>query len=1447
MMKLGRMGIGWLVVGGLLIHGVAQADRRGLDSPHSSVNSLSCLSCHYMTFQNPPDWVLHEPQDIDDTAYNNLCWSCHNNVIAPHVAPHSSLETSTRYGTWSIECRACHWVHQQMQYRTYGAASYVASGNSSAVDATTLTVTGAGWAEDQFNGYLLVPNTAEVSFNYPIIDTTGETLTVAGPIDLDRATAGDPFAIVYGNYIKSTLRTPNSGSRTVRFFRPTGPNSFADGTGAQDGVCEVCHTQTTHFRNDGTGSQQNHENIGGGQEGTRCVNCHAHTDGFAHGGSGGGGGADGSGCGSATACHGTVRSHTTHVSGTQLSLACIECHAPNNLPSFRDGAANKEATTVCDNCHAEGAALAKQYWAYPGSNTGAAGSWRVVEGEASFCGSCHDATPGNTKGDGSGDNAFNVLGDGATFGFYVTGHGKPAGTYGMLSFQPAGGTGNPAAGQGCAACHDLGSSHFGNAGKRLAAGFENDQQNANCNNCHAPGQSATHDPQFYTTSAAYEGSAHGSKLCTDCHEVHGVTNGGSQGTAAGMTKANQETLCANCHANGGHPGVGSASYAIGAATYTLECVSCHNVHVVTGTFAQAPDNKSPVTRITDITNVWGDAAGEKMSDYAGSGTYRVPNGGYSFPGDQLPDYATFCLTCHGQPGSPPFGINWTGDAHGTESANQPNGYGTCPNWFACGKAFGWDNDDCQDEASCWPARPRGWGDQLYSREPYTHLERVGGANFTLSCTDCHTGHGTGTLGRANVNGGTFTSVWNTMCNNCHYYYSDWHAGMACGNASCHVSDRMNQASGATLHGISHAHGSGGIRTPDQTLACHLAFSDNLQDSGGWQLDGIWRVTSGAFTTGKVGRAIEVSDDPVEIGTENAYWSTDAGYHGTWVYTEMKNNMTLEAWVYPTSDTNERKILAKHTYWDGGYALVLKQLDGSLKVGLLTSIDGGGPTTGWDSEVCNGLRGAFSSVTIPLNDWTHVAATYDAAGPDRNPADGSVGRIRIYVNGEDVTTSYANVNSCYAQPGTGETSMFPYSDHNDRDPEVCYNGQWCASALSVGGLNWSAPNDNFIGRLDEVKIWNVTKNVTYFAPIDASVAPRILSAKVASATTITVAFSEGVYTSPGQTGALVPADFVYTDLDNGRTITGVSHAAGASTATLTLSAALDLSDDIGVDTVAAAANAIFENQGIAVDTTAVAISGSLCPDPAVFPLNEPSCSATAQDAGGFLTGTVNNPCTTFTGDGSLHADGTTANTIIFADADTCLGGDGRALTVEARVKPTGASGTANYIKRIISRTTTTGNWQLSAWRNNSWAEYEAPAGQYSFAFWVRPVDAHGGQTWKPVKTDYLVCPLVSDHWYQVRAVWNSDKAAGIPGDIFVDDQGTDGNGAGEAWSGYINCTNASQSQNTADRQLVQGDVINIETGDTAIGSDVGGGSLFQGLIDWVQWQSTVDYTGVQGAP
>ena len=211
--------------------GNAQA---ALDAPHDGSNAVGCLSCHQMTSTYPkllpPLNHTPLPGNLDDTTSNGLCWSCHYDTMplecmgchanipstsAPYVLTHSSLATSAKYGDWTVECWVCHNQHMQEQ--------------------------------DRYNG-----------------STYGKYIRRS--IKLANIKGGD------GNTLPGKC-----GTKSVIFKGQSGANSFADGDATVDGICEVCHTKTSHWTNDGLNANKGvHTGLGG----TNCMSCHPHTDGF---------------------------------------------------------------------------------------------------------------------------------------------------------------------------------------------------------------------------------------------------------------------------------------------------------------------------------------------------------------------------------------------------------------------------------------------------------------------------------------------------------------------------------------------------------------------------------------------------------------------------------------------------------------------------------------------------------------------------------------------------------------------------------------------------------------------------------------------------------------------------------------------------------------------------------------------------------------------------------------------------------------------------------------------------------------------------------------------------------------------------------------------------------------------------------------------------------------
>jgi len=1385
------------IVAGLLLGMLSMQPQASMDYPHSTVNGFTCLTCHdihggfakLLRIANP-----HAPQDIDDTPANNLCWSCHNNVVAPFKNPHSSEQIDEDYGQWAIECVVCHNPHKQEQRWYYGSQAHLATGTVTTVTTTSLYSVGATWTVDEFADLIVVPNTSQNYNNYRIVSNTADTLTISAGLsgdgmDMSKVSPGDTFAIIYGKLIygPNRLSRPDRGSpdtlpgsdtcsvtanvfsctnridTTVKFLRDfragvggSNEHSFAgdvDGDGLYQGPCEVCHTRTKHHRNnnDFPGDADHTHNVG-----LKCTQCHKHENGFLPLGAGAHEVHITKEFGPKITCSdGNWGCHGTFVPGSNYPNEVIFADG-KPLCTGRPGAAcpNTGADTeteVCANCHGEGSLLAKYYFFRPGSSEGDPGLWITPQsgpytwddtwlgdiGEAKYCGSCHNDTdstfvpgpqppgqPPNVVGDLNLDTGI------STYGFFFNGHGKTAGNYDRLSWQNDTETGNPAANKLCSDCHEYTGTHFNNPdpdNKRLKAGYENDAASTVCDNCHGQegGDTAIADPKYYTTHAAFENSAHGSDSksnlkCTDCHDPHGAANQdvGTNGEPnQAMTKGYKQALCYRCHSDSGdlmvvknnavsgtayaddieqafnlttHHPLGTG-YAISGKNYTLNCVNCHNVHLVTGKYWEADQNKTPVTRVSTPSNpegnltIWGDEASEKMDAYAGSasGVYRTPAVSVNtFDGSELPAYPSFCLDCHENPINAISAKDWDDNPHGKKTAGitslsqgtTPSGGGKfyggsshkdCPDWWTCGKALDWGDDSCDEAAAaaggvneCWPVKPKGAGYPNHLKGNFNMEERNAGINFVLSCTDCHDPHGSQKykLMRKSLNKwpdnpddveladdqqtwGFVGSGTQGLCYQCHYIntsehqvYPGWHGpGGLGGNCKvgpchqppigghpgfghdkcwgrCHTTTWPGDGNPianypATFHENRRMGTSNTVPAKVPGMVGWYKFENNLLDADMWNMDGVWRLTNspngGTYAAGKTGNAAVFNDSPVEMGTTDATWSTcaggDCGTGGsnsggnTWKYSEMKYNSSIEAWVNPTSnpsDNKSRYVAAKHTYWDGGYALQLIVKNGEYRVGYTTNMDHGGPTDQWDwSETsCNGLRGAYSTAAIPMNEWTHVAATFDTAGPDGNVGDLSVGRIRIYVNGVDVTTSDYPSWTCWAQPQAGEDHMTPISDVGLVYPSRC---SWCSSALSVGGVNWSSPDSNFVGMIDEFKLWNVTKDATYFSE---SIPPMIT--KVEGQTghdRLYVTLSEGAYANTNATGDLQPADFTLVDSDNSRTISSVIHTAGSTAVELVLSAPLDTDNDISVDTLAAAANSIYDAAGASpADTNAVTI-------------------------------------------------------------------------------------------------------------------------------------------------------------------------------------------------------------------------------------------------------------------
>jgi hypothetical protein len=129
--------------------------------------------------------------------------------------------------------------------------------------------------------------------------------------------------------------------------------------------------------------------------------------------------------------------------------------------------------------------------------------------------------------------------------------------------------------------------------------------------------------------------------------------------------------------------------------------------------------------------------------------------------------------------------------------------------------------------------------------------------------------------------------------------------------------------------------------------------------------------------------------------------------------DLATGMTLEAWVNPAAITGKWRTV------------LLKEAGGGLAYALYAGEDAGRPSAHAYTSSELDTRGTAG---LPLNTWSHVAATYDGA------------TLRLYVNGTQVS-SRAVAGAIRATTG----------------------------ALRIGGnAIW---DEWFAGRIDEVRVYN----------------------------------------------------------------------------------------------------------------------------------------------------------------------------------------------------------------------------------------------------------------------------------------------------------------------------------------------------------------------------------------
>ena len=250
--------------------------------------------------------------------------------------------------------------------------------------------------------------------------------------------------------VDETVSSPNSGDQTVLFhlddragstnpgsapgdYSFLGDRSGAGNTPYDDGICEVCHTRTTHWRNDTSGGDHAHN------ANTRCIDCHAHDVGFSAGGGscldchGSAGGAGTTGSNNLRPVNPDFGLQSHHVGdggtmgGTLTNHDCVVCHAEGTIDAGGDTATTAQhMNNIIDLYDADDTATFFQYdkiavasdsgITAPGDWNSTNAVWRTQTSTAldPFCLTCHDSDGAvATFNSADGGSAANPFGDAA--------------------------------------------------------------------------------------------------------------------------------------------------------------------------------------------------------------------------------------------------------------------------------------------------------------------------------------------------------------------------------------------------------------------------------------------------------------------------------------------------------------------------------------------------------------------------------------------------------------------------------------------------------------------------------------------------------------------------------------------------------------------------------------------------------------------------------------------------------------------------------------------------------------------------------------------------------------------------------------------------------------------------------------------------------------------------
>lgn len=578
---LGTLGIVGLIVG----TAVAYVN----DAPHNETNNIECGSCHTYSL-----WWQFSPKGENDPSYggytNAVCDSCHTKAGFPYKITHSYTSMAemhdTATGNWATNCIDCHDPHQQAQlnwlaidpsfdtdlFLVSGTVTFVAidtpiAGETTITyDAPTITINGTGWSspnsanqtdltwenKNAFSGrgLIFVHDTTNLTNSYSIIsvDSTTSTIVVNGIPDSPGIAVNDSFGLIYGQLVKQEINTPNSGLRTVKFFNPlntSGTGGFADLANIPpEGVCQVCHTLTHYWREDGTvvdavsflTAPADHNSA------ATCTSCHDTTNGF-------------------------KPTNADHTFFSSTGTTCANCH------SDTDDVIIDTHNGVCNHCHISPPILQNNFLADTDSK------WPSTPHTNGTCLDCHDSNgPGPQDIAGDFTNHPKALDDDGNATNGLNGHlGQVSGATNCTNschfhynkdIITEIHTGGPVPSDPCIKCHKLtmetpptyngtqltAKGTYSGSGELINDAIAGP---GDCTNCHA-GIAANWKTHPNLASHVGQVDPTGTGLCTRCHTgdtidvVHKFNcglchDGANSGALISLADTNGPGTCTNCH------------------------------------------------------------------------------------------------------------------------------------------------------------------------------------------------------------------------------------------------------------------------------------------------------------------------------------------------------------------------------------------------------------------------------------------------------------------------------------------------------------------------------------------------------------------------------------------------------------------------------------------------------------------------------------------------------------------------------------------------------------------------------------------------------------------------------------------------------------------------------------------------------------------------------------